>query len=296
MHNTIKEIPLLFQTEMVQAVVEDRKTQTRRTKGLESKNEHPNAWNREGNPCWSMNRLWDSTQEKNPNPLKIEYGFRLNDEPDADIVYQRCPYGKPGDLLWVRETHKVGAWREDGRVAYNYKASPELVNTPWVTFEYDYTGEKFERLQTTHTDFLLNKGYKSDQDGFFHWEAGKSPFPWKPSIYMPKVAARIWLMVEEIRVERLQEISEEDAIAEGVDFAESSNGKTYKDYLLYPNDVYEWYNSPKRSFESLWKSINGRESWNQNPWVWVIEFRVLSKTGRPSDDVIQQNRKEVANG
>src|SRR5690606_12450991 len=175
---TIKEIPLLFQTEMVQAVLEDRKTQTRRTRGLESKNEYPDNWNREGNPVRTLSRFWDSTKEENPNPLEILHGFKYPGwQEGCDIVYQSCPYGKPGDLLWVRET-----W---AKLVERYKDGPLL-----------YQPEGFKYVFKADNVFMKN---------------------WKPSIHMPKAACRIWLMVEEIRVERLQDISEEDAVAEGVE-------------------------------------------------------------------------------
>lgn len=94
---------------------------------------------------------------------------------------------------------------------------------------------------------------------------------WKPSIHMPKSAARIWLKITNIKVERLQDISEEDAMNEGVE--------------------YEWYDqsrnikieAAKSLFKKLWQVINGRESWEANPWVWAIEFEVISTTGKPSE-------------
>ena len=94
---------------------------------------------------------------------------------------------------------------------------------------------------------------------------------WKPSIHMPKAAARIWLKITKIKVERLQDISEEDAMNEGVE--------------------YEWYDqsrnikieAAKSLFKKLWQVINGRESWEANPWVWAIEFEVLSTTGKPTE-------------
>lgn len=107
---------------------------------------------------------------------------------------------------------------------------------------------------------------------------------------MPKAASRIWLMVEEIRVERLQDISEEDAVAEGIKELGIYSFPIYKDYL---NSGMDGYQTPQWSFRSLWISINGQVSLSENPWVWVVKFRVLSKTGRPSDQVIEQNWKEV---
>jgi hypothetical protein len=99
---------------------------------------------------------------------------------------------------------------------------------------------------------------------------------WKPSIHMPKVAALIWLRVTDISVERLKEISEDDAKSEGVEI----NGRSWKDYFDKTNDY--GCGDAVSSFRSLWESINGKESWEANPWVWVISFEVVSTTGKPA--------------
>ncbi len=261
MKTTIKEIPLLFQTEMVQSILADRKTQTRRTRGLESKNEHPDVWNRDGNPMKEKCRFWDSSKEDNPNPIAIEFGFKHK---EGGLTYQKSIFGKPGDLLWVRETHSI----------------------------FKQTGGTIQREKTK---------YKADRQ----WD-NNSLIKWKPSIHMPKAACRLWLMVEEIRVERVQDISEADAVAEGIEsqfihlFQElryrcySSKNKT--PYQGFPQHWASNWREPISSFQSLWISINGQASWDANLWVWVVKFRVLSKTGRPSDQVIEQNWKEVTGG
>jgi hypothetical protein len=159
----------------------------------------------------------------------------------GSVEYAKSIYGKPGDLLWVRETWS----RVDGR--YYFKAD----------------GAEDE-LQEEHS---LDK------------------ISWKPSIYMPKAASRIWAMVEEIRVERVQDITEDDAKAEGC--------------IQYEKET-DWMTA-KYGYQILWESINGEESWGSNPWVWVIKYRILSKTGRPSDEFILRNHleitgKEVSNG
>lgn len=123
----------------------------------------------------------------------------------------------------------------------------------------------------------------------YHWVQGKGgyvykvdrPAPsimldhkWKPSIFMPKDACRIFLKVKSVRLEKLQDISKQDAISEGIEVSSSS---TYKDYIDYPHDIFEWFTSPIDSFQSLWLSINGKKSWNENPWVWVYEFEKTQK-------------------
>lgn len=99
--------------------------------------------------------------------------------------------------------------------------------------------------------------------------------PWKPSIHMPKDAARIWLKRTGTRIERLGDISEEDAIAEGIHREWDGTAYWYKNYLdTFPSN---FKGVPKRSFQSLWNSINGPESWDANPWVWVLEFERIEK-------------------
>lgn len=114
----------------------------------------------------------------------------------------------------------------------------------------------------------------------YYFKASKSkqfieewPKCWRPSIHMPKEAARIWLQVEEVRVERLHSITKEDAIAEGI---EKMNDQLFKSYAAENM----WTNVAKDSFMTLWSKINGVKSTHANPWVWVVKFKVVSTTGR----------------
>jgi hypothetical protein len=106
---------------------------------------------------------------------------------------------------------------------------------------------------------------------------------WRPSIHMPKAACRIWLEVTGVRAEQLHDISESDAIAEGIKRIESPQSEGFA-YYFYPcNDLRDdsYVSNSLTSFCSLWAMINGWISWNKNPWVWVISFKVLSTTGKP---------------
>ena len=154
------------------------------------------------------------------------------------------PYGLVGDVLWVRET-----WQHT-----------EILNINVEDENYGYV-------------------YKADNQEWNNFEGWK----WKPSIHMPKAAARIFLEITNVRVERLQSISEADAIAEGIQPLLMSStqliemgGQKYRDYMsddkIFGNPL-----SPITSFMTLWQSINGEESWNANPWVWVVEFKRVSK-------------------
>jgi hypothetical protein len=223
----MREIPIIFSTDMVKAILDSRKTQTRRIikpqpPTIECKFIGANIEVRTG----KIGFYWSDGTSGNMQ------GFWPSLDKD---MY--CLYGQPGDLLWVRETFsRTMVQDEEG----------------WFTV------------------------YKADGDD---WAA-----PWKPSIHMPKDYARIWLQVKEVRVERLQDITAEDAISEGLEnftITDQTNNQTYyKDYLI--KSIGHWYPNPIKSFQSLWVSINGVETWVENPYVWVITFEILSTTGKPN--------------
>jgi hypothetical protein len=143
--------------------------------------------------------------------------------PEWESLLRFCPYGQPGELLWLRETFKK--W-QDG-VAY----------------------------KADHRDDDLANAVHA---------------PWKPSIHMPRWASRIDLLITGVRVERLQDISEDDARAEGARECDPVSGREV--LLAGPSQR----GSFRLHYRDIWESINGPGSWDANPWVWVIEFeRVL---------------------
>lgn len=237
-----KEIPILMGTPMVQATRAGRKTKTRRTRALNLINQNPDDW-----------KLIDVFayvgKFEREQPV-----FRFQNDFAGCFVDIPSPWGKPGDLLWVRESFAI-----------TYASYPPLKRKVW---------------------------YKADNPTI----PDRVSFKWKPSIHMPKGSCRIWLEVESVGVERLHDISPNDAGAEGVEYwnvdAEAFEGgelvADYKNYMWRDDESYEDYYSPTYanpvlSFKSLWQKINGEESWNQNPWVWVVSFKVLSTTGKPSN-------------
>lgn len=229
--------PVLFNTKMVKSILEKRKTQTRRT----AKEEIPHT----------MKFLQKGIDEENKTHyLAVGVG--------GNILKTIYPKYQIGDVLYARETFKIGAWREDGRFAVDYKASPEIKNTPWITFENDEDGEKFNKLMANTINELDLLGYPKDEDGRYRWVAGESPLKWKPSIHMPKEAARIFLEVTDVRIERLQDISEVDAVSEG--FVADKGGIPFK---------------AKSRFFMTWKDIYGWDSIKDNPFVWVYEFKQI---------------------
>lgn len=196
------EHPILFSGPMVRAILDGTKTQTRRAVKPQPRDvpdgSYVDAYNHTSDWCfWSAdNRLVNSV-----GPI------------DKTCMW-RCPYGKPGDLLWVRETwaKRCADAEQFGTEEVLYKATSMLIVPP----------------------------------------------AWKPSIHMPRWASRITLRVTDVRVQRVQEISEEDAIAEGC------RGELRGD-TIYP---------PHAQFAELWDSINAKRghSWESNPWVWAVTF------------------------
>lgn len=156
-----------------------------------------------------------------------------------------CRYGRGGDQLWVRETFcKV--------------------------FKYDDSGMPLLDKEENQIDAIWYRATDQNNVRYFGPDGEDAKTPWKPSIHMPRAASRIDLKITNIRVERLQDISEDDARAEGVRAMDS--------YVPIPS------NDPARivdpalmtdyvvGFQRLWKRINGDASWDANPWVWVVEF------------------------
>ena len=151
-----------------------------------------------------------------------------------------CPYGQVGDRLWVREN----GWERPAR-------------TPKMLRDGADTWERF------YFDALLDYGEAEDLKGY--------GFKRRPSIHMHRAFCRTVLEITEVRVERLQAIGEEDAIAEGVEF-HNGGGIGHSGYRHVQSHGFV-YGTPTEAFKVLWESINGKGSWSQNPWVWVIAFK-----------------------
>lgn len=209
--------PILFSTLMVKAILEGRKTQTRRVVKMP------------------------------PRKFLFEDGQWKG---ESGRIY-KSPYGEVGDVLWVRETWTDPTPDQSGYPIL-YKAD----------FPMTYHGTEADPTQTIT---LQAKDYK-----------------WKPSLFMPRDACRLFLKIKNIRVERLQDISEDDACDEGIEILDSPNCDA-GDYNSYPRnymisekdaDGFPYFKDGEyiKSFQSLWESINGEKSWEDNPFVWVIEF------------------------
>lgn len=192
--------PIIFSKPMVLAIMDDRKSVTRRTRGLDKINHSPDLY-------------YFQFQEHNKAYFST---------PSGDTITIKCPYGQPGDFLWVRETFQI--------------VPPNMVF------------------------------FKADPEN-------NADHHWKPSIHMPKQAARIILQVEDIRLERLHDITEGGAFAEGVELITNNSAENTKVFMSSASYI--------SSFKILWNKIKGAGSWEANPWVWVIAFKPISKTGWP---------------
>jgi hypothetical protein len=242
----MKARPILFSAEMIRALLDGRKSQTRRALKLQPLDILPMEGDKAG-------REWVILEEREP-------------EPKGKVI--RCRYGMPGDYLWCRETFRQHDHPDQDGCTIEYRADrPEYV--------------------------------KRDDD--------PSAVAWRPSIFMPRALSRLTLRITNIRVERLQDISEADAIAEGVepldsrapenreqcDFDPALCGRCgglrlYMDAssgaARFDVDCSECDTHAKR-YRWLWESINGAESWAANPFVWCLHFDVIKAN---VDDVMKR--------
>lgn len=212
-----KERPILFSTPMVQAILEGRKTMTRRA----CKDNGDNLIGYEyvtNNPTYP--EMWNGKKSER----YTGWVAMFNNLPV--VMPRKCPYGNIGDILWVREM-----LYQNGELGLEYVADKEYIDENIIPEDH--------------------KPYRN----YAHCNI--------PSIHMPKYLCRIFLEIIDIKVERVKNISEKDAILEG-SIPSGGNILGLRDGAI-------------GLFKSLWQSINGEESWNQNPWVWAITFKQIKK-------------------
>ena len=228
----MKERPILFTGPMVRALLDGSKTQTRRV----VKPQPDNGWGFD----WTYGRI------TSPHPKRGKFGAFIRrgvgtDFPETDLIV--CPHGMPGDRLWVRE-----AWYCDD---YRVQQGPYLLPPD-------------QNANDMREDGTLV--YCADDPAPYEQE---QPV-WRPSIHMPRWASRITLEITGVRVERLQDISRSDAIAEGAPPSHPSIDRVSRELGFAMDFSRSWYGQ-------LWEQINGPNSWAANPWVFVIEFKVIEK-------------------
>ncbi|MCA3307673.1 MAG: hypothetical protein ING00_17930 [Roseomonas sp.] len=217
--------PILFSAEMVRAILDGRKTQTRRVMKVQP---WPDA-------LVTVEHYHETVIDRHGDmqPGKEIFGAHWDDGEYG----LRCPYGAPGDTLWVRESLYIwGRWRKDG-----------LRKNGLPSWRFEEVGQRADPdpdlglIGSAHVRHLLK-------------------FWLRPSIHMPRWASRITLRITDVLVERLHEITEDDALAEGV---------TPLDYAAHHVAA---RCGARIAFEQLWNTINGPGAWEANPWVWVISF------------------------
>ena len=236
----MKERPILFSAPMVRAILEGRKTQTRRVVKpdiVQAIEFMGGCEDHEDGPFPFVGLQYATRQNDNKRMMPAEWLIYCTEYPEEGAVPVGQVYGAIGDQLWVRES-------------WNAYSVHEVDNG---IFEAGYPYSKIPKVRPLNAEIL----YSADgHEG-----------PWRPSIHMPSWASRIQLEITGIRVERLQDISEEDAIAEGIDAALCAELTTKTPWvgMCAPVAVH--------AYAALWESINGPGSWAANPWVWCVEFR-----------------------
>jgi|WetSurMetagenome_2_1015567.scaffolds.fasta_scaffold00157_66 hypothetical protein len=221
----MKEYPILFSTPMVQAIIEGRKTQTRRIIKIPDLIERPDRFRYKGN-----SNQFDIPRKAIPYDDRLYHSWELVNSNNYSWVIHSY---KSRDILWVKEMYYAyGMWQRNGHTKSG-KQKWRFFDTTLTGFEYHYCDNPPENI-------LPNT--KRETYGWFK----------RSSLFMPYKACRIKLKITDIRIERLNEISRNDVIAEGLQIALNTTGIG--------------------SYAKLWESINGEGSWDKNPWVWVIEF------------------------
>lgn len=196
---------------------------------------------------------WAPVQPQVYSPTVID---RHGDEQPGRAVYGagnadgecwiRCPYGQPGGRLWLREAFAIVP-----RTAYAHSAGVQ---------------------QTLRPDDPYNHDAAIYREG---WTRSRGGFRWRPSIHMPRWASRITLEITSVRVERLQDISEADAAAEGVTpkWEPGFSGRLMEALGGFS------FRPAASAYADLWESLHGHGSWDANPWVWVVEFKRINQPG-----------------
>ena len=213
--------PILFNTEMVRAILAGKKTQTRRVVKIK-------GWDVRALPMWASNQVLDNSRVPG-----VPFGVSNGDKGTVQYAYPMC---LPGDILYLRET-----W-----------AKPSA-------------------------RFLYAANY-GDHEHFYRGNGAAVNIKWHPSIHMPKEAARIFLRVTDVRVERLRDITDEDARAEGAPVCRCE----YTDYKSQSScDRCKKRMTPRQTFAEIWDGTIKQKNrdtfgWRANPWVWVYTFEGIT--------------------
>lgn len=257
----MKELPIIFSGPMVRAILDGRKTQTRR--------------------IVKPPRRWPEFSHCDPFAMPPAVWW-WNGKHDRVGVRKECPHGQPGDRLWVRETWQDVHPLQVAEGRYSQEGRAGIPGPPMVKYRTIYRADgEYPRIHFNHPDgsHVDDWPYRSVCTGEDctrrHLHPAESYTGWMPSIHMPRWASRITLEVTGVRVERLQDITEDDARAEGIE--QTARLVTDRDgtYWVCDSD-----SDLVGGFGCLWDSLNAKRApWESNPWVWVIEFRLRERVG-----------------
>lgn len=227
----MKETPILFTAEMVRAILDGRKTQTRR---IVKPQPVPHDFGEGG--------VRDAFVQPQTVPGMVAVGAHVIKTGDTGYL-RKLPYGTASDRLWVKETHTFWAHSvESVGVAYEAGGEDKIVDFP-------------DKKGMPPLDKQLARNLNGSRRK-------------RPAIFMHRWASRLTLEITDLRVQQLQDISEEDAIAEGI----HRMGGGWRNYQHLDSDIQM---TPDASYKSLWESIHGAGSWAKNPWVWAITFKEI---------------------
>lgn len=262
---------ILFAPDMINAVLDGRKTQTRRLPTPRTTTFDEKAWpNYVSQDDINMEDAWVDTNNRRDPMIKVPW----NQVGTARIGKIR-PRMKVGDKVWVRERWRIGAWN-DNRFAIDY-LSDGFARREWLDCPDKDLADKLIQQSREDADAVG----KLARGSFYEhrWSPGQSPCRVRPSIFMPRWASRITLEITDTWVERLQNISAEDAKAEGIKFVasdhEADSGYYYQNYLD-DDQGFGGFGAAKLSFMTLWDSINAKRApWSDNPIVLAYQFKIV---------------------
>ena len=234
--------PIIFKAPMIRALLDGSKTQTRRT----------------------LKRQPDITS------------FVISDSVMGPKALRHLAKYATGDLLWVREAWRIGRWNETiGAFALDYCDGPRK---DWLIDATDTDSRRFLSMWEICCNELEEKGVEVSDDGLYHWDLGNSPLRWRSPIHMPRWASRLTLEVTDVRVQRVQDISEADAWAEGVKTWRAGWGlKEQAGFFLRDKEAIgatRGGSVSQKLFCLLWESIHGPGAWHRNDWAAAYTFKV----------------------
>lgn len=249
MQTQVKEHPILFNEAMVRALLTGTKTQTRRALKIMPRNS-PGC-----SPYCADNGKYFLFPVSTEDFKKLPKAMQQDQRSEGGYYYGPCPNGQPGDRLWVRE---------------NFRYVTTNAGTADARYDVQYAADNaFGGLGKDHPQWLEAAVARNNWKGLgseLEYQSGK------PSIHMPRAASRILLEITAVRCEGLLDISESDAVAEGISVFQDGKGG-YALPIHNCDNMHYRTHEPIRCYRALWNQIYGEGSFDANPWVWVVEFQ-----------------------